>query len=351
MSSNLDSYLKNKLTTVPLKPGIYRFLDDTGDIIYIGASKCLQRRIKSYFGYRQRPSRLNRLVSTITDFEWECFSNSADAFEEESKEIRFYQPEFNRSGKTDPKRSFVQIMTNKTPKMIFVSKENIRRDCLISFGFSCDLKTLIKGFDAIRSINPFCAQESKIFCHDSELGLCLASCQGKVSKKENFHNLTSIINVIHSNFVDVESKLQKRMQEAAQRLKFETANVFKERLDAVRQLRRNYVCEALFRDYDIVSHSLRSDSSFSVSFFIEKSKVKEYHSPIRLGKSHLPDSLKNFIKSFYGSEYSAFLPEEIRVPTLVTEKESLEDWLANIRGDSVKLIVHPVAVFPAVSVQ
>ncbi len=237
--------LKEKIKTLPGSPGVYRFLNNEGTIIYIGKAKNLKKRVSQYFVEPHRLTRKTRvLVSKIADIEHTVVGSEEDALLLENNLIKQYQPRYNillKDGKTYP---WICIKNQPFPK-IFLTRRFIKDGSMYFGPYSSvqhahHLLELINSLYKIRTCNLVLSSEAIASgkyreCLDYHIKKCLAPCTGKISREEYDAQIESIANLLKGNTGALIKEFRTKMQKAAADLNFEEAQQYKANLDMLQQ--------------------------------------------------------------------------------------------------------------------
>ncbi|MCC9135853.1 excinuclease ABC subunit UvrC [Pontibacter silvestris] len=232
--------LKEKISHLPHKPGIYKFFDDSG-IIYVGKAVDIRKRVSSYFNRSaQHNKKTLKLVSQIKDIEFTIVDTEADAFLLENNLIKQYQPKYNillKDGKTYP---YICIVNERFPRII--STRNKINDGSRYFGPYPSVTTMNVVLDLIRTLYPLrtctynlspenvAAGKFKV-CLEYHIGNCKGPCEDLVDETSYNQNITQIRNILSGNLSVAKNYFKEQMAAAAQDYQYELAHQFKQKLD------------------------------------------------------------------------------------------------------------------------
>ncbi|HEY4652009.1 MAG TPA: excinuclease ABC subunit UvrC [Pontibacter sp.] len=232
--------LKEKISHLPHKPGIYKFFDDNG-IIYVGKAVDIRKRVSSYFNRSaQHNKKTLKLVSQIKDIEFTIVDTEADAFLLENNLIKQYQPKYNillKDGKTYP---YICIVNERFPRVI--STRNKINDGSRYFGPYPSVTTMNVVLDLIRTLYPLrtCTynlspeniQAGKFkVCLEYHIGNCKGPCEGLVDETTYNSYISQIRNILSGNLTIAKNYFKEHMAAAAAEFQFELAHQFKQKLD------------------------------------------------------------------------------------------------------------------------
>ena len=230
----------DKLKMLPHSPGVYRFLDASGTVIYVGKAKDLKNRVSQYF----RPNGLNRktrvMVSKIADIHHTVVGSEADAFLLENNLIKQYQPRYNillKDGKTYP---WICLKNEKFPR-VTVTRRFVKDGSRYFGPYSSamhahNLLALINTLYRLRTCKSAITAEGiakgkyKV-CLDYHLGKCAGPCVGKMSEEEYGAQIEAIVQILKGNSYTLIKDFEKRMKERAAVLDFEEAQLWKEKME------------------------------------------------------------------------------------------------------------------------
>lgn len=231
---------------LPHSPGVYRFLDSSGTVIYVGKAKDLKARVSQYF----RPNGLNRktqvMVSKIADIHHTVVGSEADAFLLENNLIKQYQPRYNillKDGKTYP---WICLRNEKFPR-VTVTRRFVKDGSRYFGPYSSamhahSLLALISTLYKLRTCNMPITDEGVAkgkykVCLDYHLGKCAGPCVGRMSEAEYGAQIEAIVQILKGNSWSLIKEFERRMKERAAVLDFEEAQQWKEKMEL---LERHY---------------------------------------------------------------------------------------------------------------
>ncbi len=226
--------------SIPSQPGIYKYLDQHDNIIYIGKAKDLKKRVFSYFTKNDHTNRIRHMIFLIRKIEFLIVNTEQDAFLLENSLIKKYQPRYNVMLKDDKTYPFICITNEPFPQVFFTRK--IVRDGSEYLGpytsvFNAKIVLdLLKNIFPLRTCSLNLSQkniEAKKFkvCLEYHIKNCLGPCEGLQSREEYDQNIQQIRNILKSNFGSVKNFLNRKMNEYAVNMEFERAEEFREKIE------------------------------------------------------------------------------------------------------------------------
>jgi excinuclease ABC subunit C len=232
--------LKETISHLPHKPGIYKFFDEKG-IIYVGKAVDIRKRVSSYFNRSaQHNKKTLKLVSQIKDIEFTIVDTEADAFLLENNLIKQYQPKYNillKDGKTYP---YICIVNERFPRVI--STRNKINDGSRYFGPYPSGTTMHVVLDLIRTLYPLrtctynlspeniAAGKFKV-CLEYHIGNCKGPCEALVDETTYNHYISQIRSILSGNLTIAKNYFKEHMAAAAAEFQFELAHQYKQKLD------------------------------------------------------------------------------------------------------------------------
>ena len=223
--------IQDKLKNIPQNPGCYLFKNDKDQIIYVGMSKFLPKRVSSYFQKNHTDQKTKTLVESIRDVEFVITSSEQEAIITEEELIKLYKPKFNIKGKDDKTRKWSLCFTDEPfPKLEIVREKTDDRVSLdFTSGMLCrEVYNLIHDVFELRSCSYDLSDENiekgKFKpCLEYHLGRCQAPCIGLQSKILFTKTIKNVKSILQLDFKPVISELKKEMKYYSSNLEFEKA--------------------------------------------------------------------------------------------------------------------------------
>ncbi len=264
------------LKTLPEKPGVYQHIDKNGKIIYIGKAKNLKKRVSSYFQKTHDRFKTVKLVKNIADIKTIVVETEYDALLLENSLIKKYKPKYNVMLKDDKTYPWICIKNERFPRIIYT--RNLVKDGSEYFGPYANARIAKILLDLFREIYTFRTcnydlSENKIesgkykVCLEYHLGNCMGPCEGLQDEAEYMEMVENARQILKGNFKEANGYLLEKMNELAENLEFEKAQVIKEKLDLLRNYQaKSTVVNAAITNVDV--YSIISDESYAyVNFF------------------------------------------------------------------------------------
>lgn len=258
------AYLKNIVSNLPNKPGTYQYYDKEHTIIYVGKAKNLKNRVSSYFHKETDRFKTKVLVSKIYDITYTVVNSEEDALLIENQLIKQYQPRYNvllKDGKTYPS---ICITNEYLPRIFNTRTINKRYGSF--YGPYSHISSMYAILEIVKKLYkprtcrfPITKEgiEQKKYkpCLEYHLGNCGAPCIGKQSYEDYQQNMAQARQILKGNTREVQRLMKAQMEECAAKLRFEEAEVYKQRYIAL----ENFAAKS-----EIVSYTIADVDVFSI---------------------------------------------------------------------------------------
>ena len=272
MDQKTKEHLNLILATLPDLPGCYQFFDEKAVIIYIGKAKNLMKRVSSYFNKEHPESKTRVLVNQIRDIKYVVVDSEEEAFLLENNLIKQYRPRYNVMLKDDKKYPYIVIKNEDFPR-IYQTRNTIRDGSLYFGPYSSvyTVKTMlrmIKSIYKIRTCKFTISQESinkrrNKVCLEYHIKHCNAPCTGMISAKEYNNQIAEIKEILKGNSDRITCYLLKEMNVLALEMRFEEAQLLKEKFDVIENYRASStVVSGIAHNLDVFSFEENDKSAF-----------------------------------------------------------------------------------------
>ncbi len=341
-------YIKGILAIMPECPGVYRYYDREGTIIYVGKAKNLKRRVTSYFTKEHESPRTARLVRQIWDLKYVVVNTENDALNLENRMIKAHQPKYNvllKDGKTYP---WICVRNEAYPR-VFMTRQMVK-DGSHYFGPYTNLtvaKVLIELFQQIYKVRtctlnlqPLMVQTKHYkVCLKYHIKKCLGPCVGEVSEDAYMADIEEIKQILRGHTADLCHQIYDMMMQKAAELKFEEAEKLKEKYMVIENYRvRSNIVPASINNVDIFAYD-EEEQDVAITYFhliqgaIIQSYTIEYKKQIDEERADLLAlGIEEMRERFHSAATEVIVPFE---PSLVPEGVSVT---VPQRGDKRKLL-------------
>ncbi|MBR0324231.1 MAG: excinuclease ABC subunit C [Bacteroidales bacterium] len=275
----ISDKIKSILKTIPTDPGVYRYYDDKGEIIYVGKAKNLKRRVSSYFN-KQQSGKVKVLVSRIADIKFIVVDNEMEALLLENNMIKQYKPRYNIMLKDDKTYPWICVKNERFPR-VFLTRKKVN-DGSIYFGPYPSVMTARTLLEMLRQLYPIrncklILKEENINnghyrpCLEYHIGNCKAPCDGSISEDDYRQMIQNIKRVIKGNIQEVLKDMKAQMMDHASRLEFEQAQFIKDKYDILENYHaKSVVCSNSLFDMEVFSYEDAGNS-----FYVNYMKIVE----------------------------------------------------------------------------
>ncbi len=250
--------------TIPREPGVYRFVNAEGTVIYVGKAKSLRHRLASYFGEKKHQYFKTRtMVRQAHHFDYTLVESEQDALLLENTLIKQIQPRYNVNLKDDKSYTFICIKNERFPR-VFLTRRVIRNGSTY-FGPYTSKAKVSEILEIVRKIFPLrtcsllldpkpIAEKKYKVCLEYHIKNCLGPCESHESEETYNDRIDQVRNILKGHFRDVKSHLKMQMDEHAGAMEFEKAQQIKEKLTLFEDYQsKSTVVSQLDRDLDVFS--------------------------------------------------------------------------------------------------
>ena len=302
--------IKQKLSLLPDSPGVYLMMNSAEDVIYVGKSKNLKNRVRSYFSGTPVDTKTKDLVKKVTNFDYILTKTEEQALILESNLIKKYKPKYNISLKDDKQYPFIKVTIKESFPKVFITRQ-VTKDGSRYFGPYTDAKALRKTIRLMEWIFPLRTCKRIITegepafeksCINFQLGKCPAPCIGQISKEDYKRTVSNAVNFLTGRNKIVIEDLKKEMNERSIQMKYEEAAGIRDKILNIQKLNRSR--NMFFTDdknRDVIG-IYKEDKKAAVSVLkILSGKLlnKEIYSLDNVEGSLLPELMKAFLEQYY----------------------------------------------------
>ena len=342
--------VREKIALFPHSPGVYRYYDAEGKVIYVGKAKDLHKRVAQYF---VPPERLNTktriLVSKIADAQFSVVDSEADALLLENNLIKQYKPKYNILLKDSKTYPWICVTGEDFPR-VFITRRIEKGKGNRYFGpYSSVMhaRGLIEFFDemwALRTCNLKITSEAILRgkfrpCLKFHIGKCKAPCIGKISKEEYDSGIEEIVRILSGRGQEVIRHYKALMADAAERLAFEEAQEYKDKLHNLeKHYAKSIITQAADVDADVFSMVFDSGEAFGNFLRVRSGAIVQ---SLNLGfKSQIEEPQEAVLSTFIGEIEDKFgaLSKEVIVPFMPDVEIPGVEFKIPQRGDKLALL-------------
>ncbi len=351
--------------TIPLEPGVYRFRDPHGRVIYVGKAKSLRNRLNSYFAdLSALAPRTRQMVTTAGSVEWTVVTTEVEALQLEYNWIKEFDPRFNIRYRDDKSYPVLAVTLNEEYPRLFVYR-GPRRKGIRYFGPYAHAWAIRETLDLLTRVFPARTCSNGVFKRHNQIGRpcllgyidkCSAPCVGRVTAAEHRKIVEDFCDFLAGKTDRLARDMEQQMAEAAEELEFERAARLRDNISALkRALEKQAVVLGDGTDADVVAFADDDLEAAVQVFHVRGGRVRGQRGwvieksgePGESGEDYL---VSQFLTQFYGDqaelrgaaptdEITNPVPKEVLVPVLPDNADELADWLSGLRGSRVQLRV------------
>lgn len=339
--------LEARLKEIPPEPGVYFMRSGNGDILYIGKSKKLRSRVRSYFRDSQKLSdRIAMMVRQVTEIEFIVTDTEAEALALEANLIKKHQPYYNVMLKDDKKYPYVCITWSEDYPRIFITRKRRatqKRDRY--YGPYVDTRLLRYTLHIIKRVFPLRQRRKPLFkdrpCLNYDMGRCPGVCQSMITPEDYKKIVQKVAMIFQGRSDELVTTISFQMEKAVERLDFEKAAQLRDQIRALRNLNAD---QKVSLPDDTVSRDAIALAADEKHCCIQLFQIRAGKLVGRLGffadaRSSTPGAiLQRVLEEHYATVEAVEIPTEILVQHELPEGEILTEWLTNQKQKKVSLV-------------
>ncbi|WEG10207.1 excinuclease ABC subunit UvrC [Microbacterium horticulturae] len=342
---------KPKQGEIPTEPGVYRFRDRDGRILYVGKAKNLRSRLSNYFApLRTLHERTRRMVTTAASVEWTVVGSDVEALQLEYMWIQEYKPPFNVRYKDDKSYPYLAVtLADEAPRVIVTRNHNIKGAKYFGpypkvWAVHDTIDEMIKVFP-IRTCSDASYKKAMSTgrpCFPGQIGRCGGPCSMKVTVDEHRAVVDDFVAFLSGGDERFRRDLTRRMQAAAAAMDYESAAEYRDKLrsiDAV--LSKSALVLAPDMDADLFGVAEDELAAVVQHFVVRGGRVRGVRASTIEKELDIsgPELVDQVLQRVYGSAASTDIPRQILVSQLPDDAAELESWLCERRGKKVAISV------------
>ena len=340
--------VREKIALFPHSPGVYRYYNSEGIVIYVGKAKDLHKRVAQYF---VSPDRLNAktriLVSKIADAQYSVVDSEADALLLENNLIKQYKPKYNILLKDSKTYPWICVTSDEFPK-IYLTRRIVKGNRYFgpysSVIHARNLLEFISENYKIRSCNNKITSDGVLRgkfrpCLDFHIGRCAGCCIGKISVKEYNAEIEEIVSLLKGGASEVIQHYRRLMTQAADNLEFEQAQVYKQKVDSLQQhYSKSVITSASDSNVDVFSLVTDANESYGNFMRVRGGAIIQ---SLNLGfKMNIEEEPEAVLSEFIAEIESKFgkISGEVIVPFLPDVEMDGVSFKIPVKGDKLAIL-------------
>jgi excinuclease ABC subunit C len=338
--------LESRLKEIPPEPGVYFMRDASDNILYIGKSKKLRSRVRSYFrNLKDLSPRIELMVRQVVEIEFIVTDTEAEALALEANLIKQHQPHFNVLLKDDKKYPYVCITwSEEYPRVFITRKRQLGKKSDRYYGPYVDTFLLRQTLHTIKRVFPLRQRPKPLFkdrpCLNYDIGRCPGVCQKLVSTEEYHKIMTKVAMVFQGRAEELIETLETQMEKAAEDLNFEVAARLRDQINGLKTLGAD---QKVSLSDDTVSRDAIALSKDDQYACIQLFQIRAGRLVGRLGfaadsqSGSVGQILQRVLENHYASADPVEFPIEILVQEDLPEADILASFLSDRKGRKVTI--------------
>ncbi|MEY4043463.1 MAG: hypothetical protein RL529_1030 [Actinomycetota bacterium] len=333
-----------KTGEIPTDPGVYRWLDATGRVLYVGKAKNLRARLSNYFGpLDSLHERTRRMVTSAADVQWTIVKTEYEALQLEFMWIKEFDPPFNVRFKDDKSYPYLAVSMGEPFPRAFITR-NREMKGVKYFGPYTQAWAVRETLDTLLKVYPVrsCtkgvfnrAQSSGRACLLGDIGKCAAPCVGRVDSTEHKKIAADFVDFMGGGDTKHVEVLRKRMYEASENQQYELAGSLRDDVEALETvLEKSTVVFSDQTDADLFGIADDELAAAVSQFIVRGGRIRGVRGWVEL----VEYVLQNVYAPIDGAEPQE-VPREVLVPVIPNDSAELGRWLSELRGSRVDLRV------------
>ncbi|MGW7491690.1 excinuclease ABC subunit UvrC [Streptomyces sp. NPDC054786] len=334
---------------IPDSPGVYKFRDEHGRVIYVGKAKSLRQRLANYFqDLAGLHPRTRTMVTTAASVEWTVVSTEVEALQLEYSWIKEFDPRFNVKYRDDKSYPYLAVTLNeefpRAQVMRGAKKKGVRY-----FGPYGHAWAIRETVDLMLRVFPVRTCSAGVFKRSAQIGRpcllgyigkCSAPCVGRVSAEEHRELAEEFCDFMAGRTGAYIRRLERRMQEAAEEMEYERAARLRDDVGALRRaMEKSAVVLADATDADLIAVAEDELEAAVQIFHVRGGRVRGQRGWVTDKVEAVTTSglVEHALQQLYGEEQGDAVPKEVLVPALPEPVEPVAQWLSQRRGSQVSL--------------
>ena len=334
--------IRKELPLIPKSPGVYRMLDHKDVILYVGKAKNLPNRLKSYVAEKNHIIRTARMLSQTFKLEITTTANESEALLLEANLIKKHKPKFNILLKDD--KSFPFVFISNKDQWAQVTKHRGKKD---KEGFyfgpfasagtaNWTIKMLQKIFQ-IRVCDDSTFKNRKRPCILYQIKRCSGPCVNYIDKEDYKKSVDQAIQFVSGKSRDIQKNLSKQMEEASEKLDFERASIFRDRIKSLNIIQSSQrINEANLVDADVIA-AYKESGKTCIQVFFYRSKQNwgnQAYFPKHDPDQDISEIMSSFLMQFYENKN---VPKLIIINTEIEDRKLIEETLSKKESSTISI--------------
>jgi excinuclease ABC subunit C len=337
--------------SIPTQPGVYRFRDAKGRVIYVGKAKNLRARLSSYFqDVGNLHPRTATMVTTGASVEWTVVETEVEALQLEYSWIKEFDPRFNVKYRDDKSYPWLAVTVGEEFPRVMVGR-GAKRKGTRYFGPYSHAWAIRETVDQLLRVFPMRSCSNGVFKRSAQIGRpcllgyidkCVAPCVGNVTADEHRAIVDDFCDFMAGNTAAFVKRIEREMYAASEALDFEKAARLRDDLGALsKALEKQAVVLGDGTDADVIALAEDPLEVAVQIFHVRGGRIRGQRGWVadRSDDGATPELVQDFLLQLYGGGDRESIPREVLVPALPPDADVLEELLADLRGSRVRIRV------------
>ncbi len=343
----MNHLINQRLQDIPNEPGCYMMMDEQERILYVGKSKCLKNRVRSYFRSNNELSpRIKLMVRQVVDIDFIVTDSESEALTLESNLIKTNQPYFNILLKDDKKYPYLCITWSDEYPRIYITRRRRQRSPKDRFyGPFVDVGLLRDTLFLVKRVFPLRQRPRPLYkdrtCLNYSIGRCPGVCQGKITAEEYRGIIKKVEMVFQGRNEELTDLLNKQMNDYSTKMDYESAALVRDQIRGIQSLNQSQ--KMILPDSSInrdVIATVNDERIASTQIFQMRSGklVGRLAFTADANKLNANIILQRVIEEHYSQLYPVEIPTEILIQKELPSQDLIKSWLTELKGRSVNII-------------
>jgi excinuclease ABC subunit C len=337
--------VEQKINNLPSNPGVYLFKDKRGTILYVGKAGNIKHRVSSYF---QKPAgkdlKTLTMLEKVADIDTMVTDTEKEAFILEDTLIKTHRPRYNVKLRDDKNYPCLKLSVEEEyPTLCIVRR--IKKDGSLYFGPYPSGTSLRETLRVIRRLFPIRTCMDTKFTHrlrpciNYEMGRCLGPCCEEVDPSKYREVVQQVRMFLAGKNRDLLEGLKKKMEEESEKLHFEAAAKIRDQIAFIEQVvEKQKIVSTDFLDQDVIGFQRQDHKIVLYPLFVRAGRLMGGRGFVISSAGLLDEEvLSSFVFQYYRE--GKFIPEQILIPKAIPEQDFVEQWLTELKGKKVKILV------------
>lgn len=336
---------------IPVEPGVYRFRDAQGRVIYVGKAKSLRARLNSYFqdvaGLHERTA---RMVTTAASVDWTVVTTEVEALQLEYTWIKEFDPRFNVKYRDDKSYPWLAVTVGEEVPRVQVMR-GAQRKGVRYFGPYGHAWAIRDTVDTLLRVFPMRSCSAGVYrraqgigrpCLLGDIGKCAAPCVGRVTPEEHRDIVDDFMSFMGGQTAGFTRSIEQRMKDAAANQEYELAAKYRDDLGALRRaLEKQTVVLGDGTDADVLGFV---DDPLEVAvqiFSVRGGRIRGQRGWVadKADEAVFPELVQRAVMTLYENTAAEAIPRQVLVPELPADVEAVTELLTELRGGPVRIRV------------